>query len=510
MTEPAAVRRPTARWPAAAAVVAAAAAVAIGVALEPQRLVGGEQRYVIPPGTAARAAAGESVEDVVPQRVDTVVGRPLVVENRDTARHVFGPFVLDPGQRWQRTFAVSGEVAMACSLFPATGFTIDVAPPPRRAPLATVLVAAWLAALTLVVAAAAGALGVALALEGERSRGGARFGTGALALLPAVVVGTAALDIVRLTRAARLGDVLAGRTPLVWAAAVAVAIAAAVVGQLAWRPDDAAARRTAPVEALGAVGLALVALALAWLPSVGVWAAGSAAVMTAGGGLLAAAVVAAARGAADGRRLGPTVALPGFVLFAAALPIGPLTPPVQALAAVPALAAGLGLVVVARRQRACGASAAAVVGAASVLVLVVAGGGLYAALLRHLNAITLPITGTPVTTSTASIARGAARWADECAACHGPDDAAAYARLDTARLLEVMTFGTPDGPDGAPGMPALMYRLDVFARGDVMNYLRSIDRPAGAGMPDGAGTADNDGPANDAGAAGDDGPANAP
>ena len=149
------------------------------------------------------------------------------------------------------------------------------------------------------------------------------------------------------------------------------------------------------------------------------------------------------------------------------------------------------------------------VGAASVLVLVVAGGGLYAALLRHLNAITLPITGTPVVTSAASIARGAARWADHCAACHGPDDAAAYARLDAAHLLEVMTYGTPDGPDGVPGMPALMYRLDVFARGDVVNYVRSSDPAGGTGEADGGGDADDVGSADNVGTAGSGRPADA-
>lgn len=457
------------RW-IAAALVAAAAAVVFGVAREPQRLVGGEQRYVIPPGTAARAAAGESVEDVMPQHVETVVGRPLVVENRDTERHVFGPFVLEPGQRWQRTFAVPGEVAMACSLFPATGFTIDVAPSPSGAPLATALLAAWLAALTLAVAAAAGAVGVALGLERPPPAAG-RVAAAALGLAPALAAGVLALGVLRLTRTALLADALGGRGPLWWAAAVAGAVAGAAFGRRAARPDGG----LAPAEALAGVGAALTALALAWLPSVGVAPAALAAVATAGGGLLAAALRGGGRGA-EGRRAATAVALPGFVLFAAALPTGPLTPPQQALVALPRLAAALGLVWLARRQLAAGAtSAAASVGAASAVALAVAGGGLYGALLGHLNAVTLPITGTPVVMSAASVARGAAVWSDACAACHDAADAAAYGRLDAERLLAVMTHGTPRQGDTA-AMPSLKYRLDVFARGDVVNYLQ-----AGAG-----------------------------
>ena len=537
------------------ALAAGAITVAVGLAIEPRQLARGEERYVIPPGTAARALAGESIEDVLPQTVQTAVGRPLVVENRDTTRHTFGPFALEPGQSWRRTFATAGDVQIACSLYPSTGFTIAVAPPPVPAVRSTVLLAAWLALLTLAAAVAVGGVGVAIGVPadvGSTARLGATSGATsdapadaksdppadapadasarawraagtALALLPPLSAAVAALAALRLSRTAAWADIAASRTTWLWALSLGLAAAAAWCGQrlaigarvggsaggsvgrsggrfVDGSVDTAAdalvdvSIGSAAASAIGTygfagAGLALVALGLAWTPFVGFGGGLNAALATAGSGLLVAALIARKSGG-DGvgaaRRLVWTVALPGAVLLVVALPTGAATPPVQSLLAAPKLAAALGLAWLARAVVRRGESATApVLTVASTLAALWSFGQLYGALLGHLNAVTLPKYGNPVPPSTASATRGAALWAAECAACHAPGDAAAFGALPDAALFEAITFGqrapgrsTPPATSGqasAGAMPAFKYRLDVFQRGDLVNYVRATD-----------------------------------
>ncbi len=552
------------------ALAAGAITVAVGLAIEPRQPARGEERYVIPPGTAARALAGESIEDVLPQTVQTAVGRPLVVENRDTTRHTFGPFALEPGQSWRRTFATAGDVQIACSLYPSTGFTIAVAPPPVPAVRSTVLLAAWLALLTLAAAAAVGGVGMAIGVPadvGSTARLGATSGATsgtpadatsdapadaksdppadapadasarpwraagtALALLPPLSAAVAALAALRLSRTAAWADIAASRTTWLWALSLGLAAAAAAwcgqrlatgarvgigarvggsIGSAGGRSggrfadgsvdsdadalvdvsSGSAAASAIGTFGLAGAGLALVALGLAWTPFVGFGGGLNAALATAGTGLLVAALIArkpGGDGAGAARRLVWTVALPGAVLLVVALPAGAATPPVQALLAAPKLAAALGLAWLARAVVRRGESATApVLTVAGTLAALWSFGQLYGALLGHLNAVTLPKYGNPVPPSTASATRGAALWAAECAACHAPGDAAAFGALPDAALFEAITFGqrapgrsTPPATSGqasAGAMPAFKYRLDVFQRGDIVNYVRATD-----------------------------------
>lgn len=531
------------------ALAAGAITVAVGLAIEPRQPARGEERYVIPPGTAARALAGESIEDVLPQTVQTAVGRPLVVENRDTTRHTFGPFALEPGQSWRRTFATAGDVQIACSLYPSTGFTIAVAPPPVPAVRSTVLLAAWLALLTLAAAAAVGGVGVAIGVPagvGSTPRLGATSGATsgapadasarawraagtALALLLPFSAAVVALAALRLSRTAAWADIATNRTTWLWALSLGPAAAAAWCGQrlaigarvgtgarVGGSIGSAGGRSggrfadgsvdsdadalvdvsigSAAASAIGTygfagAGLALVTFGLAWTPFVGFGGGLNAALATAGAGLLVAALIARKPGG-DGvgaaRRLVWTVALPGAVLLVVALPTGAATPPVQALQAAPKLAAALGMAWLARAVVRRGESATApVLTVASTLAALWSFGQLYGALLGHLNAVTLPKYGNPVPPSTASATRGAALWAAECAACHAPGDAAAFGALPDAALFEAITFGqrapgrsTPPATSGqasAGAMPAFKYRLDVFQRGDLVNYVRATD-----------------------------------
>ena len=512
------------------ALAAGAITVAVGLAIEPRQLARGEERYVIPPGTAARALAGESIEDVLPQTVQTAVGRPLVVENRDTTRHTFGPFALEPGQSWRRTFATAGDVQIACSLYPSTGFTIAVAPPPVPAVRSTVLLAVWLALLTLAAAVAVGGVGVAIGLQADASARAWRAAGTALALLPPFSAAAVALAALRLSRTAAWADIAASRTTWLWALSLGLALAAAWCGQhfaigarVGGSDSDPVGRsnggsvgsavaNSIGTYALAGTGLSLAMLGLAWTPFIGLGGALGAALATAGVGLLGAALVARSLhvgGADAARRLVWTVAVPGAVLLGVALPNGAATPPVQALLAAPKLAAALGLAWLARTVVRRGERATApVLSVASTLAALWSFGQLYGALLGHLNAVTLPKYGNPVPPSIASTARGATLWTAECAACHDAGDAAAFAALPDSALFEAITFGqrarqpsstsptstisttagiaptverSPAGAMPALAMPAFKYRLDVFQRGDIVNYVRGVEEGEASG-----------------------------
>jgi len=187
--------------------LAGAVALALAVAFDPPRRSSGEDVYTIPPGTADRVARGLPVDDVLPSRIETRVGRALVVHNDDTTDHVFGPMVLAPGQRWERRFAVPGDYALTCTLYPETGFTIGVTPGPSPNGPATVvhgaLTLGWLTATALV----AGWLAVAVAAPDGVAAGLRRRARAGLPLL----VGLAAI--------AALGGVVAMSRVVPWASA---------------------------------------------------------------------------------------------------------------------------------------------------------------------------------------------------------------------------------------------------------------------------------------------------
>ncbi len=210
---------------------------------DPPRPGAGEDVYTIPPGTADRARAGQRVDDVLPLRVDTRVGRGLVVVNQDVEAHAFGPFRLEPGQRWSRRFARAGDVSLDCSVYPNTEFTISVAPADGPAGPAAWLLRAWALAWSLLVAACAARLGLAMArLHGARDRGGVTWQPSAigrrdlaaasrwLAFLPATGLG---LWIVGMTAHSRF---LAPRDALLGAPSWAWLAAALIAAGLAWLP----------------------------------------------------------------------------------------------------------------------------------------------------------------------------------------------------------------------------------------------------------------------------------
>ena len=81
--------------------------------------------YEIPPGTAARLAAGEPV-DVLPAELDLRVEDHLVVVNRDDQVHYVGAFPIAPGRRLDKRFADATALSGYCTLHTGGRLTINV------------------------------------------------------------------------------------------------------------------------------------------------------------------------------------------------------------------------------------------------------------------------------------------------------------------------------------------------------------------------------------------------
>lgn len=73
--------------------------------------------YSVPPGTAARLAAGEDVA-VLPQTIMLTLGRRdvLVIRNDDTEPVQIGPFKIAPGQRFEQQYYNRGTYDLICSI----------------------------------------------------------------------------------------------------------------------------------------------------------------------------------------------------------------------------------------------------------------------------------------------------------------------------------------------------------------------------------------------------------
>jgi hypothetical protein len=272
---------------------------ALGLALaEPPRRTTRQDVYRIAPGTADRVAAGLSIEDVLPRRLETSVGAALTVVNEDRVSHVFGPFILSPGQSWSQRYGLSGDYAVACSLYPEADLVIavDEAPgtPGGAARAARLAAIAWALCGCLLV----GAIGLELArglpatagdgpAGGRGPAGGPDWAVTWSWSLAAGLVAVVALEVVALSRLAPVRAVLASRALPPWMVAGLAALGGAfLAGWAASQPRW----RMAGLAAASAFVIAAIAAAL--VPPAGVQALGWA-LAAAGVGLLAASVVAA-------------------------------------------------------------------------------------------------------------------------------------------------------------------------------------------------------------------------
>jgi len=90
-----------------------------------------EARFVIPKGTAARIAAGQTAQ-ALPSRIRLTVGVRdlLILRNDDDQPQSFGPVLLAAGQTYRVPFSAPATFDLACSAHNAGQITIVVAPEP--------------------------------------------------------------------------------------------------------------------------------------------------------------------------------------------------------------------------------------------------------------------------------------------------------------------------------------------------------------------------------------------
>jgi hypothetical protein len=73
--------------------------------------------FVVPPGTAARLAAGEEPA-ILPQTITLTLGLrdTLVIRNEDTQSVQIGPFKIEPGQQFVQRYYNPGTYDLVCSI----------------------------------------------------------------------------------------------------------------------------------------------------------------------------------------------------------------------------------------------------------------------------------------------------------------------------------------------------------------------------------------------------------
>jgi hypothetical protein len=80
---------------------------------------------VIPAGTAAKVAEGESI---LPKSQTFVVGDTLVVNNQDSVTHNLGPLIIPPGASASMKLDQAGNLDYVCSFQPSQYYGIDIQP----------------------------------------------------------------------------------------------------------------------------------------------------------------------------------------------------------------------------------------------------------------------------------------------------------------------------------------------------------------------------------------------
>jgi hypothetical protein len=121
------LRRHPVAWPLAAALL-----LAIGwAALAPLRYANHDQLLEIDQGTAARRRNGDQAL-MLPSAIRLTLGVQdvLLLRNRDTMGHAFGPVLLEPGQDFRLPFEQAADYAFASSAHGGRQVVVTVVPLP--------------------------------------------------------------------------------------------------------------------------------------------------------------------------------------------------------------------------------------------------------------------------------------------------------------------------------------------------------------------------------------------
>jgi len=83
--------------------------------------------YVIPPGTSQQLAAGEEAVNF-PNELILSIGDTIVIENQDSAVHVFGPFTILPHTTLTKRFKTARVYKNSCTFHQDQQMTLIVTP----------------------------------------------------------------------------------------------------------------------------------------------------------------------------------------------------------------------------------------------------------------------------------------------------------------------------------------------------------------------------------------------
>lgn len=81
--------------------------------------------FVVPPGTAARLAAGETVT-IMPSHVSLRVGDTLRIRNDDVVDQSVGPYLVAAGETVEMTYGQTGRYEGFCPLSEGSTYVIEI------------------------------------------------------------------------------------------------------------------------------------------------------------------------------------------------------------------------------------------------------------------------------------------------------------------------------------------------------------------------------------------------
>ncbi len=84
-----------------------------------------DHEYSIPDGTWDRSNAGEEIE-ILPARLDVVVGETIRIVNHDSHGHYVGIFYVGPGETATQRFSSPGKFVGQCTVHPSGELSLVV------------------------------------------------------------------------------------------------------------------------------------------------------------------------------------------------------------------------------------------------------------------------------------------------------------------------------------------------------------------------------------------------
>ena len=81
--------------------------------------------FLIPPGSGDRLDAGLPVE-IMPNRLDVVVGETIEIINQDDRNHLVGPYFIGAGETLRQRFSSVGQLEGVCTVHPSGEIVVNI------------------------------------------------------------------------------------------------------------------------------------------------------------------------------------------------------------------------------------------------------------------------------------------------------------------------------------------------------------------------------------------------